>query len=425
MAIIFSLTRDYSLKIENKEVQNLEGYIVSEVSKSEKTQSFTLKTLEKNILVRTDKYFKYNYGDKLSISGNLEIPESFENENGKVFDYRNFLLKNDIYYTSFYPSIRILEKESKKDFKFYIFSFKEKLTSQSKRIFSRETSSLVLGVLLGVVDSIDPDLEENFRKTGLIHILVLSGFNLTIIAYFVFKVLGSFHRNIRYVLSLFFIVIFSIMVGAGATIVRAAVMIFIFILSKLLYKNSNSFNALILAGSFMIFLNPIILLHDPSFQLSFLATLGLISFYPIIEKVLFFLPEKLGLKEIIISNIAVQITVVPLLIYMMGEFSVISIIPNILVLPVISIFMLVSFLSILFSFVTPISVILIFITEKLSDFIVLIVNYFGNLSFSIVKVGGINLQLLLTFIFSLFALIIYLNLRDKFILKKKYNYLQS
>lgn len=440
---MFSLTREYDFKFQTEYVQNLDGFVVSEISKSEKLQTFVFEQECKScvnnchscvgrnpdlnkILIKTDKYFEYSYGDKISISGTLEIPENFENDNGITFNYRSYLLKDGITHSVFYPDIKLLEKESKKDFKFYILKLKENLISESQKIFKLETNSLTLGVLLGVKDSINPDLEENFRRTGLIHVLVLSGFNLTIIAYFIFKLLSNFHRNIRYILSLVFILIFTIMVGAGATIVRAGIMISLFIISKLFYRNSNPINTLLLAGSSMIFVNPMILLYDPSFQLSFLATLGLVSFYPVIEKLLYFLPNKFSIKEIIISNIAVQITVIPLLTYMMGEFSVISLIPNILVLPFIPIFMLTSFVSILLSYL-PIflfSFIPILITEKLSEFIIFFVNYFGSLSFSVAKVGVISPQLLLSIIFFYIFIILILDLRKKIISKLRYSYLQ-
>jgi competence protein ComEC len=443
-AVIFSLTRSYDFDFLEDRVEGLEGFVASEVSKSKKLQSFVFEVAPARrpststrrpseswdpghkILIKTEKYFSYSYGDKISISGNLKTPENFENENGIIFNYQKYLLKDGIAHTVFYPKIEILEKESRKDFKFYIFNFKNYFTSQSKRIFTSETSALVLGVLLGVKDSIDPDLEDNFRRTGLIHILVLSGFNLTIIAYFVFKLLGSLHRNIRFTVSLVFIFLFVILVGAGATIVRAGIMISIFIFSKLFRRNSNPFNALVLAGSFMIFFNPMILLHDPSFQLSFVATLGLVSFFSILEKPLFFIPKWLSLREIVVSNIAVQITIIPLLIFLMGEFSIISLIPNILILPLIPIFMLISFISIILSLISqPLSLIPIFVTEKLSDFMVWIVNSFGNLSFSILKVGAISPQLLISILFFYLFIILILDLRQKFITKRRYSYLRS
>jgi len=427
LAIFFSLSKEIVFRITDIKVINLEGYVASEISTTEKTSSFLFESINRDkYLIRTDKFSSYFYGDKISISGEVKIPENFENENGITFDYQKFLLKDGVTHVAFYPVIEILERNSKRDIFFYIFKFKNLLVEKTKRIFAKKTSSLVLGVLLGIKDSIPASLEENFRRTGLIHILVLSGFNLTIIAYFFFKFLSSFHRNIRYLISLIFIIFFVIMVGAGATIVRAGIMISLFILSKFFRKNSSPLNALVLAGSIMIFLNPLILLYDASFQLSFVATLGLISFSEIIKKVFFFLPEKFSLKEIVVSNIAVQITVIPILIYLMGEFSIISLIPNILVLPLIPFFMLSSFLAILISFVSGLFALpFIFSTEFFSKIIIFLVNFFGGFNFSIIKVEAMTPRLLLSIYLFYIVVIFFLNLRKKIIEKQKYSYLQS
>jgi competence protein ComEC len=415
------------LSYKNKTVSNEEGVIVSEITKKEKTNSFVFKNNDnEKFIIYTNKHNNYFYGDKVSISGKIQIPESFENENGIIFDYPKFLLKDGITHTSFYPTIELIEKAHQRDLRWHIFTFKNILVTQSNKIFSSQTSKIVLGVILGIKDSINIDLQDAFRKTGLIHILVLSGFNLTIIAYFVFILLSRFHRNVRYFLSLFFILIFVIMVGANATIVRAGIMISLFIFSKLLRRNNSSLNALLLAGSIMMFVNPMILLYDPSFQLSFVATLGLISFYKILESKLHFIPEKFSLKEIVISNISVQLTIIPLLIYLMGEFSVIALVPNIIVLPIIPIFMLTAFLAIVISFLFPnISLLLVFATEFLSKVIVFTVEFFGNFNFSIIKTGTISIRFLLVIYLVYIFFIVFLNMKNKVILKQKYNYLQS
>lgn len=426
-AVVVSLSVDHSYQIQNEDITGTEGFIVSEISSTQKTKHFVFEDIDNHkYLIYTDKYSRLFYGDKISITGNIKIPENFENENGIVFDYRNYLLKDAITHTSFYPDISVIEKNSKKDHKSYIFKIKDYFVQQSNKIFNYDTSKLVLGIIFGIKDSIDPNLEENFRRTGLIHILVLSGFNLTIIAYFVFWLLSFLHRNIRYLLSLFFIVIFVIMVGAGATIIRAGIMISLFIFSKLFRRNSFSANTLFFAGAIMIFVNPMILLHDPSFQLSFVATLGLVSFYEPVSNALKFLPEKFSIKEIVASNISVQITVVPMLIYLMGEFSIVSLIPNLLVLPIIPLFMAVSFLAICLSFFsTSLSIPVVFFSEKISDWMILIVNSFGNLSFSIIKTGIISTQFLLSTYLIFLLVILSLDIRNKIIEKQKYRYLLS
>jgi competence protein ComEC len=411
------LNQDYSLVIENLEVVEKEGIIVSELIENTKTNSFVLKFDDnKKVLIHTNKYESYNYGDKLLVIGKFKIPEKFDEK----FNYPKYLQKDGIIFTSFYPEIKILEKDFQKDLKFYIFKFKGSLIKKSKLFFDKQTSDLVLGVLLGVKSSIDEEVKENFRKSGLIHIIVLSGFNLTIIAYFIYFLLQKFGRKTKYLFSIIFVILFVIMVGAGATVVRAGIMIILFILGKFFRRNSSALNALVLAGAIMIYHNPMILLYDPSFQLSFVATLGLVSFYEILEKLMKFLPERFAIKEIIVSNISVQIVVIPLLIYLMGEFSVISLIPNILVLPLIPVFMLSAFVSIILGFVP-----FVFITTILSNLIIFISNYFGSLRFSTIQVEIDSIKTLLTIYLIIIAVIFIINLNKKIKEKQKYSYLQS
>jgi competence protein ComEC len=411
------LNQDHSLVLENLEVVEKEGIVVSELVENNKTNSFIFKFDQNTkVLIQTNKHESYNYGDKVSVSGKFKLPEKFDED----FDYPKYLQKDNILYTSFYPNIKIVEREFQKDLRLYIFKFKKILVKKSKLIFDKQTSDLVLGVLLGVKSSIDAEIKDNFRKSGLIHIVVLSGFNLTIIAYFIYFLLQNFGRKTKYLFSIIFVILFVIMVGAGATVVRAGIMVVLYILGKFFRRNSSPLNALVLAGAVMIYHNPMILLYDPSFQLSFVATLGLVSFYQVIEKFLYFLPEKFAIKEIIVSNISVQIVIIPLLIYLMGEFSVISLIPNILVLPLIPVFMLSAFVAIVLNFLP-----FIFVTTVFSNLIIFISNYFGSLKFSTIKVE-INSVLVLLGIYLLIVLIIFaINLNKKIKEKQKYNYLQS
>ena len=148
-------------------------------------------------------------------------------------------------------------------------------------------------------------------------------------------------RNLSFILSLIFILLFATMVGWGATVVRAVIMSLISILALYLGRPSDALRWLFIAGLLMLAWNPLILFHDPSFQLSFMATLGLILFSEIIDKkiiskIIKFLIkvgvpvsfivalEKIKMREIISSTLAVQFFVLPLLIKMSGFVSLIS-----------------------------------------------------------------------------------------------------
>jgi len=214
-----------------------------------------------------------------------------------------------------------------------------------------------------------------------IHIVVLSGYNITIIAEFI----KTIFRSVAF--SVVGIILFVIMTGAQATVVRAALMVLVVVLAKKLGRNFSASRALLVAAFLMLLHNPKILVFDPSFQLSFLATCGLIFVTPIIEKYLSRVPEKWGLRSIVSATLATQITVLPLLVYSMGNVSLVSLPANILILLFIPYTMLTGFIASLiayahFTLALPFS----YATYLLLAWILGVTHYFGSLSFASITV---------------------------------------
>jgi competence protein ComEC len=139
------------------------------------------------------------------------------------------------------------------------------------------------GILIGAKENLSEKMLEDFRKTGVIHIVVLSGFNLSILAEFIIILLSVFGRKISAIFGSISIILFAIMTGASATIVRASLMALLIILAKSFGRQTEALKLLFVAGFLMLVNNPMLLLYDPSFQLSFLATLGLIILAPKIQ----------------------------------------------------------------------------------------------------------------------------------------------
>jgi competence protein ComEC len=335
------------LFIEGKEYEFV-GKIVAEPENRESSKrilfdpdkSFNLK---EKIIITASLSAPFNYGDKISFKGQLKKPENFESDKGIEFDYINFLAKDRIFYQSYRPQINLLEKDNSVLGKLFIFK-KKFITEVNKRIPSPQ-AELVGGILLGLKSSLGEKLELDFRRVGLIHIVVLSGYNITIISTAILAILFFLPLTFRLLVGLFAISIFAILVGGGATVIRASIMTTIAIFGQIFHKKYDVNKALFLAGIIMIYLNPYILIYDPSFQLSFLATYGLINFSDKVKIFLKKLPEKFGFREIVVSTIATQIAVFPLLSKMIGEISVISLLVNVITLPTIPLAMLLGFLT--------------------------------------------------------------------------------
>lgn len=147
--------------------------------------------------------------------------------------------------------------------------------------------------MLGVKESLGEGLEEDFVDTGLVHIVVLSGYNVTIIAEAIIRTLSFVSVMAGIYIGGIAIAVFAIMTGAGATIIRASIMAILALIARATGRRYEITRALFIAGFLMILENPYILLYDISFQLSFLATVGLIYLSPVFENIFKFFPKEI------------------------------------------------------------------------------------------------------------------------------------
>jgi len=301
-------------------------------------------TKSKALLI-VDTYPEYQYGDKVVIEGELVAPKNFTSDTGREFNYVGFLEKDGIYYQMFRPGLSFIEAHQGNKVKETLFIIKHLLLKSMALLIPEPHVSLLGGLLVGAKQALGTDLLDSFRATGIIHIVVLSGYNVTIVAEALMRFFSFVPRTGRFALGAGSIVGFMIMVGAGATVVRASVMALLVVLARATGRTSEITTALVFAGLAMLAINPKILVFDPSFQLSFLATVGLIYLGPLIERRFRFVPTKWQLREFATATIATQIFVLPLLLYMTGKLSIVALPVNMLVLIVIPATMLFGFLA--------------------------------------------------------------------------------
>jgi competence protein ComEC len=301
--------------------------------KNEKILSQEQKEIQSKILVKANLFPDFLYGDRIEVSGYLERPEKFETDNGEFFDYPSYLAKDGIYYILEKTTIKKLASDEGNSVKAFLFKIKNSFVNSMNKNIREPESSLLSGLLLGNKQSLGKEVMEDFKRAGVMHIVVLSGYNITIIADSVMKFFGKFlPYYFNFSLGALAIILFAIMTGASATVVRASIMALVVIIARFTGRTYMAGRALIIAGLLMVIHNPAIVAFDPSFQLSFMATLGLIYIPPIIEHKFLWITEKWKLREIMISTISTQILVLPLIIHMTGQFSVIGIVANLLIL---------------------------------------------------------------------------------------------
>ncbi len=248
-----------------------------------------------------------------------------------------------------------------------LISFREMLVARLMRVFDEPFSSLAAALLLGVRSDIPYDIKEAFRQTGLTHVLALSGFNISILINSIARMCGFLPRRLRGVVTIGIITLFTIMVGAQASIVRAAIMGSISVLAEIIGRPYDSKRALFVSAAVMVIIEPSIL-TDIGFQLSFAATAGIIFHAKKCEKWMVFLPEKFGLRGNFSTTMAAYVWTLPVIMWHFDGISLISPLVNLVVLPMIPYLMLGSFCSLIFGFLTALPTMLLF---KLMLFVIM------------------------------------------------------
>jgi competence protein ComEC len=339
------------------------------------------------LLVRTPHTPEFFYGARVYVRGTIRKPEAFTTETGRVFAYDGYLMKDGIHYELQRASVEPRDGRGGSSIIRVLLEAKTAWLDAVSRIIPEPSASLLGGVVVGAKRSLGETWLDAFRDTGIIHIVVLSGYNLTLVALFIVWLTKPFSRKVRLALGLAGIAGFALMTGAGATVVRASVMAGLALLAQFLARPYAILRALILAAFLMVLINPFLLLFDPGFQLSFVATLGLVLGTPLIEKYLTYIPEIVGLRSIVSATLATQCAVLPLLIYNIGEVSLVAPLVNVLVLPVVPFVMAVGFsagiLGIIF---TPLAAPFAFLTQGILAYVFLIVSWFTTLPFASVHI---------------------------------------
>lgn len=368
-------------------VAEMEGVIVDEPDVREEYTNVVFEArnvlnAKPIVLIRVPAYPELKYGDELSVVGKIIVPKNFPSrDNAKSFDYQSYLAKDDIFYQMYFPKITVVAEGKGNIIREKLFALKEWLMKNISQNISEPEASLAGGITLGTKQSLGSELLQRFRETGVAHIVVLSGYNIAVVAGIISRLIMFMPFSIRLIMSALGIVLFAVMVGGGATVVRATAMALVVIFARVLGRESEALRVLVLVGGFMVFVNPMILLHDVSFQLSFSATLAIIVFVPIIEKYFSFISNRI-FREIVVTTFATQIFVLPLILYHMGSVSLVGFISNIFILPVVPIAMLVVALVAVFAWVPLVGKLLAFVSYVLLAYVVMLVEFFSRVPFA-------------------------------------------
>ena len=180
-------------------------------------QRTVLKKEETSILITTDFNQDFKYGDIINFSGELSKPENFITDQGKEFDYINYLKKDGILYMVGYPTIEIISSGNGFWLKSFLFSIKDKFVEKINLLIPSPENLLMNGLILGEKSAFDAELRQSFVNTGTIHIIALSGYNVTIVAEWIMKLFIFLPVNLGIYIGILAILLFILMTGGSST----------------------------------------------------------------------------------------------------------------------------------------------------------------------------------------------------------------
>lgn len=303
--------------------------------------------LRGNVCATVDRYPLFHYGDLVSFLGTIREPDASSRER---------LLKDGVSGVANFPKITFIEPHHGVWIKEQLLRIKSFAEDAFKRALPPEEAAFLSGLTLGDTGEFSKEFKQKMSVTGTSHIVALSGYNISIVVNNVMLVLALFFtRRITFVLGTLAVVLFVVMTGAEASVVRAAIMASIVLLADQVGRVHSVRNAIAVAAFLMILANPRLLVWDVGFTLSFAAIIGLVYVKPALMK-LFRIrrePGFLAWRENFWTTFSAQIAVLPILLSIFGLFSPISLLTNILILLVIPFTMTLGFMMVAAAAVAP------------------------------------------------------------------------
>jgi len=370
------------------------GVIEREPERSDTHTKLYVQTDTATVLVFADRFLKVSYGDTVQVSGVVRTPEPFADERGRVFDYAGYLRAKRVGYTMFQPTVEVVAVRGGWSLFGFLSVCKQVMVERLSLYLPMPEAGLAAGILLGVTVSLGDTLEQAFRDSGIIHIVVLSGYNMMlVVSFFLFVLAYLLPYRARLLVGLLGVWLFALLVGLSATVTRAAIMASLLLLVRFGGNTHNVLRALFLAGAGMLLINPYLLQYDIGFQLSFMATLALVVYAEPLAQKLTFVPTVGGVREFLVATLVTQFLVAPLLLYHMGSLSIVSVLVNVLVLPVVPVAMAAAAGVILLSFVWPgLAGVMALGTYWLLHYIIGVAVFFAELPLATVSVPAFSFE---------------------------------
>lgn len=317
-------------------------------------QSGSLISVTGSVLIEDfDGWPEYRIGDRIRAEGILELPRNTED-----FNYAQYLrlqgitaiLKRATLETALLGAQRAVPLPLR--LRSMLQSTRLWFESRINRLFPEPEAALITGLLTGERRGFSKKLLDAFATTGLMHLIAISGTNVTIVISILGGLLFWLPLKWRFVPQVAAIILFTLFVGASASVIRAGVMGILGFTALQLGRTRDTRLAILWTAFVMTLWKPEQLWWDAGFQLSFAAVIGVTEIGPRLQRAFAKVPETLGLRDSLTATLAAQITTLPVSMLTFDRISLIAPVSNVLAAPMVPIAMLLGFCGTMVSVVS-------------------------------------------------------------------------
>lgn len=418
--------KEYKNAFENKQNIDTTATVVSNLEEKEYYNRYVVEIYSnKRVYINVDKKINLEYGDKILIKGEFQKVQSSKNYKG--FDYNEYLKTKKIYGSIKVKLIEVLQKNNINKLLKISNDIFLKIKKNIQKTYSPNTSSIILGVMLGNTEQIDENTKQDFSTSNISHVLAVSGMHISYIIILITnstkKVLGK--RKSKIITSIV-LIIYMFITGLSTSVVRASIMGILSCMSFVAYRKSDTLNNISIAALITLINNPYSIIST-SFMLTYGGTIGIIYFKSIIEKIIknikirnkkykyaFLKIQRKCYKliEIISVSISAQIIILPIMIIKFNTIGLGFIFTNLLLSCIIGLIVMGGFIQILISFISiNIGTILAKIIE-IPIYILLLISKIDIGNFKVITLDLYQLILYYLAIFNLRQLYLIFNLKN-------------
>ena len=335
-------------------------------------------------------YSKLNPGNQVRIEG--EFMRGREERNPGEFNYDKYLRSKGITGVLFVKDeydVKIIDWEAN-IFKSLIFNIRKTINQRISLLHNKQSSGLIRGLLLADRSNIDYETKTEFINSGVIHILAVSGLHVGYIVVIFIFLFGRFNIYLKSLLTILGLVIFLLLTGMPVSVIRAVVMAITIIVAYLTNRTTNLYNSLAVAAFILLIINPEEL-FSPGFQLSFLAVLSIAVIYPIVQRYINDLRLKSKVVKYILLfagvSLSVQIGTLPVTLIYFGKLSIVALISNLIVIPLVGAVVAIAIVTLVLSIIPfPIYGLFAAANEFLIYHLFKFISFMGSNKFSFVPI---------------------------------------